>query len=757
MPTWRDAFTGTLYNVEDGWVTAVKKHLANTLTERLSKTNDLKAAADEAALFWRGYYGLVFPLRFGRDPKSTSFDEKHLLPGDGDEVRLSEELAHLLGLRTRGLDGAKLPPILPSLRPNQDAELAADRALCTAAMANVLLRSAGVAADELHACRLGCLIAPLRAELADAGLNSLPSHVLSIAAFMDGEDMAVPDEARGVLTAVREGTYSPEHRVCLVLAQVQRVQKYVFDTPGLNEVRGASTILDEICDRLADDIGREIGPEALLRSAGSAVMMVAPTNGEGAGPQWPARMKRAFVERTGAVFATAACETVAAGDLWGAGYRSAVGQVYLAVERERQAGGVPLIETLPFEERCSLCQRRPAEGWYRTPDNELASICAVCLGKRETGRRQRGKARVLLEHLGLPDDPQQIGVMSGASVPNDLESLIPGGEEARRQLVAVICGDGNNFGGVVNELDSLSASIQWTHRVEEVTWSAAALAVAGATKQISDRYGQLDAVPFQILALGGDDLSLFAAPVAGLEFAARFLKLTDMEFQRGHGKVLGGKRISFSLGVLICDVKAPVQRTVGFAEHQLLGGWAKRAMKAAGSGQGADDRPGNVAVLVAQSPEDIPSDLDRYRNEVYWGGGVSTSANGQMRLCLTLRPFTAAELEYLLKLAVEVHDKHLGRLQRMLVPFAKDRPLAAMLHYAYQSGRSRELHDTLSGAGNGLKALPDTMKSLRYPAAPMPGRRPLGVEPTDENVWFSALWDVLEFAKLVDKKKEVEE
>ena len=58
-------------------------------------------------------------------------------------------------------------------------------------------------------------------------------------------------------------------------------------------------------------------------------------------------------------------------------------------------------------------------------------------------------------------------------------------------------------------------------------------------------------IPFQILALGGEDISLFTRGEIGMVFAEQFLRLTDMEFTPGASEPDG--RLSFSLGVLVTD------------------------------------------------------------------------------------------------------------------------------------------------------------------------------------------------------------
>jgi len=566
-----------------------------------------------------------------------------------------------------------------------------------------------------------------------------------VASYMNG-GTDTPPLALGILRNVKDGEYETQ-KVGLVVAQVQRVQKYVLETSGLNEIRGGSTLLERITEELASKlVADEIGPEVLLRRAGSALLFLAPTS---CMRDWPRRLTQAFIRETRIAFATAACVEVTARELWGSGYKSAVGKAYQELEKERSAGRQPAQDTLPFEQRCTVCRQRPAEGWYTAPGTQgLRAICVPCARKRKEGMSERyGKSRMLIEKVLGADRWGDLGIPGNSIesiLPSDLGSLVT--ESARRKLVATICGDGNNFGAVYQKLNSLWLSLQWTYRVKHTTEGAAALALVGATKRLAGELNPpgcapgLRMLPFQVLALGGDDISLFAAGSAALEFVTRFLRLIDKEFKRGNGKALIDRRISFSIGVLLCDKNAPVQRTVQFAEEALLK-WAKEAV--AKRLESSPDAPSIVSILFADTPEQIPNDINEYRNYMY------LKRSGRLTLCLTLRPYTAEELQRLLEIAWKVlDDGHSGRLQRMVSPFVLDTPMAALLHYAYQKARDPGgVGAMLSNLGGG----PAGLQNLRFPATSaqeLGGRLAFGVK-AEPHLWFSALWDLLELVKIL--------
>ncbi len=442
-----------------------------------------------------------------------------------------------------------------------------------------------------------------------------------------------------IVCAVRNEALS-EHKLDIVLVAVQRVKQYVFETPGLNEIRGGSTLLDEVTDNLRIQVGMEIGPEVVLRAAGATLLFLAPAT-NGLSP-WPARLREAFYRCTGTAFPAAAAVTINAQDLL-TSYGQTVSQVYSALAADRAQAVRPIHAALPFETRCELCRIRPAEGWDNAPGvadipENRRPICRVCKTKRDRGQdERRGKVGDALRVMGYDGNPEPLGVKRKEWLAADLESLIPTG--VRRKLIGIVYGDGNNFGRVSMGLPDIALGIQWARRVELTTQAASALALGMAVQRaaaLCDRNpgGQpvLSKVPFQVLALGGDDLSLFAwAPVA-VWFAGEFTQLTDLEFQAAGPDRLSPDALTFSLGVLVTDEKTPVARSVEFTENELMD-WAKQASKE------QKLTHGNIAMLYAPTAEAIPADLKQYRQEAYLlGKGAS------FQLCTTLRPWSATEL-----------------------------------------------------------------------------------------------------------------
>jgi hypothetical protein len=739
MLKFEDVFTGTVYEMGPEWLEAVRKELAEHIKGQLKE--DPKGSADAVAEFWRDtYYKLLFPLRFGLEKKEGLFVHQDLFPDPGPV-----DLEPLAGKEFRQgfLDGSRLPPLLPAVEDGETSELLADRVLTQTALANLLLRRAKTPEAVLHAVRLAFLTYPLLEHLEE----SLDTQVVQIARFVMGESSELPEGVdRELLEAVREERLPEDAQVWPVLVAAQRIKRYVFETPGLNEIRGASTLLDEWTEASEKTISLEIGPEVVLRAVGSMLIFLAPSEEEANG--WMERLQRVFYQATGTAFVAAAKMGVPAGKLL-KDYRYTIEELFEAMERDRARGEIPLTEVLPFEARCRICRTRPADGWATDlpGETEPVLLCRACRTKYKIGRdERRGKLwKVLKEWLNL-EDPSELGVRAEGWMAYAIGRVADRGfipDDARRALLATIYGDGNNFGAIGQKLESIAMGLQWTKRVEWVTKAATAIALARATQETAKERGwkpggapALPRLPFQVLALGGEDLSLLAWGAVGVRFAQHFSEMMNIEFRTGKGKRFIEKPIAFSLGVLLADCKAPVRRTVDFAENVLLK-WAKRAFRE------SNLKEGNVAMLLAITPEQIPPDIKAYREEMFTKKGLWRD------LCLTLRPFTAEELGFLLKKATELRRDGMGPFQRLVEAFVKSPPLVAMLHYLYQRAR-------VGNGDNWMTRLeapaeqPDSLKGMLFPAAQLNGRLPFGIPKRERKMLFSPLWDILELVKIIE-------
>ncbi|MFQ3611500.1 MAG: hypothetical protein SNJ72_08405, partial [Fimbriimonadales bacterium] len=504
----------------------------------------------------------------------------------------------------------------------------------------------------------------------------------------------------------------PDLQVALVGVAAQRIKQYVYESPGLPEIRGASQLLDETVSELADRVVESLGAEMILQSAASTLIFLAPDPSD-----WATQLKRAFYEKTRTAFVASAGHELPLMQMVD-DYAGAMRGFLSRVDADRYSAEIALYPVLPFEQRCQFCRTRPAEGFTELPDG-LEPICYPCLLKRTSGRAGRRKeARTFAKQMGLE-----------AQIPPSLSELVPSTGEHRQ--IAFIYGDGRNFGQITKNLQSLAQSLQWTNRAQIVVESATLLAL-GASLNESLRYDpdtQLDYYPFEILVMGGDDFSLFCWSRLALRFCQQFLYLADLEFQKGDVSqcIVGEVPISFGIGCLISDEKTPVRLTVEFTEKELLK-WAKKPINKFGKGA--------VAIFTVASAEQIPGDFEAFRQRAYVKR--SRGKAGEVTVYLTRYPYTAEELDALLKVAWQVRDE-IGTLQRLVQPFVNQPILSAVLHYLYQEARAARSQQNRQSFYQHLNALHAPVHKERRPAPTQDG--------TEVEAFFVPMWDLLDAVK----------
>lgn len=768
---WLDKITATSYICDEIWLQKVKAQAAAFIQVELQRAQSISVAVKYVAQFWREtYYRQLFPLRFGCTQDQQGYFAAGQPFGADAEVTLSGERP----LRQGFLDGSGWPPIWPDSDRGLNGWLMADRLLIEAALLNVLLQQSQPDNGEIrHAARLAALTYPLQPLLENTrwldGQVQQISALLATASKAEENILTRVTRVMSVLTNKADLSIA-QSEIGLVLVAGQRIKQYVFDTPGLNEIRGGSTMLDNVTEDLTDLVYQEIGPEAIIRAGGSTLLFLAPA--DDSLELWPPRLRRAFFAKTKIAFSAAACSRVPIAALLNHdsgtnNFNMAVGQLFQAMSDDRAEARLSRHVTYPFETRCTLCQVRAAYDWDPDPEGNQQPLCEVCQIKRKSGRHERrDKILDVLVDLKITDrdhpdvELKLLGVQGTTRkewLADDLGDLAH--QQARRKLIGVVYGDGNNFGTVQRNMNDLALNRQWAARVENTTRAALALALGRATQKAAKAYGWqpggqpvLDHLPFQVLARGGDDLSLFAWGPVAVHFANEFVQLTDLELQVTQQDADEPRPdLSYALGVLLTDEKTPVRKSVAFVEEELLK-WAKQAGKERKLTSGA------ITMLYAEKADKVPADLDRYREEMYLLG-----FGRQFQLCATLRPYTAAELTALLTVAEKVRAQgHLGRLQRLIGAFygARHGAFAGMLHYAYQKGRFKDggwVAEVERALAEAMQVhVPTTTSVLLIDYSTAAPRTPFGLAPfspmdggSPPIVRFSPLWDLLELAKLL--------
>ena len=519
----------------------------------------------------------------------------------------------------------------------------------------------------------------------------------------------------------------------LMAGDVDAIRDYVFETSSLPQIRGGSELLQE-CE---EEIREKYGDHVLYCGGGSFLLQVTKDQAE----RIRSDIEGLYLKKTLAATITIVYEQSLppsgeprAQGLWAQRIRNAAGNIPLdgnfsqrmlfvnarIREVKRQKTMIPFYEALPFGKRCERCGKRMASGREDIPDGK--ALCLVCEKRDQRGRRKgrdiRGKFnREFWDEHGKNWTSEQ---------PEDLDHLVA---SARRGYLAFIYADGNDIGGLLQKARDPEHYRSISRALEEGTRQALFDALEAVCGPALDRELFW---PFDIVNIGGDDVTVLAQAGYAWDLAVEFLGRFEQEVSRRLPGGLGWKPTA-SCGILIADVKYPIRYM-----ERLAVSLVKKAKKR------AKENPGDPKSVVdfLWLPSPVASDridplLDSYRPIE----GIELSA----------RPYTLDEARLLRELTLQIARWPRTTRHRWAEALEKG-PLQSLSFIQYDLARERsgvgkiETLDRLAAmlAGRGGKSIP---------GLPIWHR----ISKDQGHIWQTPLLDLLELAELHAMRPDVEE
>lgn len=397
------------------------------------------------------------------------------------------------------------------------------------------------------------------------------------------------------------------------------------------------------------------------------------------------------------------------------GFGKSVGLVAVERTRRREGGrawATPRFETLPFAAPCRGCGTRMAVIEARAGD-ERRPLCEPCARKRLVGQRAgRGASDhwwaaeemawrvpgdvqswfdVFVERMNraqrerAPAAPEAGEAPAARGYPEthpaaDLDDL--GALYESGGYVGFIYADVNGMGKLLQECSSPDAYRHLSERTEHELKEA----VLGtlARLPVGQRRGQRT-FPFEIVAIGGDDVCLIVPGQAALDVAVALAEHLERAFPEGQQLDRGSRlqadrgvtrprsRLSLAVAVAIAPAGTPVHFLEPLVDEQLR--LAKRRAAELRSRDSFRYEGSVVDFQVLRRSDAILSGLEAWRK----------STLHQDNYHLTYRPYTLPEMIELLA-TVRALRRHLPRGQlHALCEAVRRGPAVANLHYRYVS------------------------------------------------------------------------
>lgn len=340
-------------------------------------------------------------------------------------------------------------------------------------------------------------------------------------------------------------------------AAVQGIQSFIFQTNKLQEIVGASELVEEICgDFFKDQVGDTFKEENLLVGAAGNIKYVFDSKDECA--SIARNFPKAVMEKASGITISQAVVEVGK-------YEDDIQELEnrLRVQRNkaitiRDNAGLMATETA----------RRTGGVGFKYENDEVL----------DQGQVQKLKASKIANKR-LTKDIFNTKEFAAEAFPFDIGEMVK--KETNQSWIAVIHADGNSLGkkliemgGILKEEAGQGAFRSFSKKLDESTKAAARIAFDEVVANAVEKEG-LHKIPFRPVLLGGDDLTAIIRGDLALDFTHVFLDAFEKETKRefasfdtdyGLNKTLFSEELTACAGIAYIKASYPFHYGVTLAE-----------------------------------------------------------------------------------------------------------------------------------------------------------------------------------------------
>lgn len=420
-----------------------------------------------------------------------------------------------------------------------------------------------------------------------------------------------------------------------VAGDVRGIQDYIFGSPRLLEMRGASALIDFFDRRVVPALVQRFGGETVYSGGGNFLASVA---SEARAAEVVEAVRNAFLNLTGSEGITLASSA----------RQAPFPEVHAELSRllrqaKRSPQGSRQEISMPFLKRCESCGREtadesfpvPGEAGRNAPRQWVGPVCAkkhrMLIHLRDTRERPL-RVHGLAQPLAVPAVTERL---RNAELPANLQAVAGTGG------LALVVADGNGLGDWFEgrELEEVRALSQRVDRTLRAALDEATEAAFPGDPKPS----------LQVLLCGGDDLVVALPAGRALAFARRLLESFTVEDVREPGRKAG-----LAAGLLFTRPSFPFRQAHALADALL--GRAKAYCRKAGALAALDFH--QITATHAGSLDSERAAVERGPDGEKWSYGAAG-------------PYTPETLTGLLALAgrlSRVTASQRGRLREILSP-----------------------------------------------------------------------------------------
>jgi len=366
--------------------------------------------------------------------------------------------------------------------------------------------------------------------------------------------------------------FGNEKPLALILGDVDNVKEFVFETSKLPEIRGGSEILNELNTTGIEEIFKTQGlvKECIIYNGGGSFLAIAPVS---LAKKIKKEIEKIYLEETKISTITCVCSEPIGYVEFCSGFPPYTEDLFRKIKpkgyakwlfesyffkdcikkknfseivsslssdlrrKKMEKVYIPFEPALPIMKRCEHCGKRGAVKYVKHEEEE---ICRICTLKRKEGNKYRFFDKYANWLENKTGEKAKILKEKKEEIPKTLEDF--------KGYIAFIYADGNNIGELLETATSPASYRHISYSLKKGTENAVYEALYETTGV---------ELAFEIVNIGGDDVTLFISSQYAWEFAIRFLE----NFERNMlelAKELDKEKITASIGMLVAKPKYPV-------------------------------------------------------------------------------------------------------------------------------------------------------------------------------------------------------
>ncbi len=414
-----------------------------------------------------------------------------------------------------------------------------------------------------------------------------------------------------------------------------KIKNYYLEDNHLSDIRGASALITQVQEQIVPQkLERILGFSCVAYNGGGNLLAIVPAN-------CPSELGNVLENEAESYLITAntayiLSEEMQLSALLGDNYSHIVARLERQLTERKKTKFLSTVapksqflgerikevridaEEMPFADKyCSRCKKRLA--WYHRND---VLLCGGCLHKLCVGNQEKS---VYLQQYQdyVRNHPHPFEITQCSSL-----------QEIDKDYIAVLYADGNNMGGILQELHSVNEMMDFSWFVKEKISEI----VYGALYQEK-------VISVEFTALGGDDIFLLLPGKQAFQVATAMVE----RYHNVFGAQYPHSNPTLSAGICIAKPNTPVKIMLESAEEELLKAKAlvkdKHLKSQACSGslsyvildsyEGANGERGRWTLL--------PYTLDTAKDIMQYVSALKQSETSQTRLRSVASAFRSAE------------------------------------------------------------------------------------------------------------------